>query len=244
MTRNQSSLLVLFFLIICLISVGTVAVWLVSGHLLATTSNPINILWLICILLIGGFFILYSLTRQNQNVITSNISNAEAQKSPEHEKYDEKGKELVNKIYNWERHGLDVVENPAISLVNEKIYYQFPYEWMEIGSERAYRGNLFITDTKIRLVSDSTRQFPFNEILQFAHEETTFKLYPDNKQAIQFLPLLKGTQSDQWLEIAKFYAVWKLAEGKKLQDFAPTFCKILNITCLGIEDKIIYEETN
>ncbi len=241
MKRNQSSLLVLFFLIICLISVGTVAVWLVSRHLTATTSNSSNILWLICILLIGGFFILYSLKRKD---LTSNISNEEAKKSPEHEKYDEKGKELVNKIYNWERHGLDVIENPAISLTNEKIYYQFPYEWMEIGSEQAYRGNLFITDTKIRLVSDSTRQFSFNEILQFAHEETTFKLYLDNKQAIQFLPLLEGMQSDQWLEIAKFYAVWKLAVGKKLQDFAPTFCKILNITCLGMEGKIIYEETN
>ena len=155
-----------------------------------------------------------------------------------------KSNALIKDIKFWCDNGLSGIKQTDINLPKEKIYFQHPFKWQNVDGKKEYEGNLYITDIKVRYIDTASHQLKFDKIMRFSQEQTHFTLFPDNDKSIIFYPLKCEYEYEQILIVAKFYAIFQIAQGKTLKDFAETFCKILGLTQLKINDETFYDNNN
>ncbi len=154
-----------------------------------------------------------------------------------------KANALIQDIKDWNDNGLEELKTD-INLPNEKVFFQHPFKWQNVGGKKEFEGNLYITNIKIRYIDDSAHQLKFDKIMRFTHNQKSFTLFPNNDKSIIFLPSDCNSGLEQMLIVAKFFAIWQIVQGKTLKDFAETFCQILNLTQLKINDEIFYDGNN
>lgn len=144
---------------------------------------------------------------------------------------------LLKLVQKWNKEGLLPIENTNIKLPKEKIFFQEPFEWKNVGGNKENTGYLYITDKSIRYISESSHQIKFEKIMRFEYGNYFFKIYPDNGKAILFVPKSGEVEFDQRLIVARFFAIWKIADGYLFRDFSQDFCNILGINAMEKEQQ-------
>ncbi len=215
-------------LFIVLSGVAAVA-WLVTTIIRDLQQHPVKACFLIFLLVVG--FIIWAVLKAKSNKAKKERSLALQ------EKFKSECEDLINQVKKWDAEGLPPIENPNLNLPKEKIYFQEPFAWKNVGGKKENKGFLYITDKSLRLVSNTSSQIKFEKIMRFEHGKYHFTIYPDNNKAILFLPRNGEIEFDQYLIVARFFAIWKIADGNLFRDFSQDLYDILGINVLEKEQK-------
>lgn len=227
--------LMIFFALIAIVF----TVWLVNKISNTINNNKHGFLYVVCIL--GFCAIVFAIYK-----ILKNVKDNKKEKEENNlilQQFQLKSNELIKDVKSWCDNGLSEIKQTDINLPSEKIYFQHPFKWQNVGGKKEYEGNLYITDSKVRYIDTASHQLKFDKIMRFLQEQTHFTLFPDNDKSIIFHPLKCEYEYEQMLVVAKFYAILQIAQGKTLKDFAETFCKILGLTQLKINNETLYDAT-